>query len=108
MSNETSAIFQCISFHIHECKDLECTASTDALEEFDRLCAAESRAEQLECELATARADIVRYQDSNVALLGRIEALAAELQEQEPSDNPYILHGEELKRATEARIAGRP
>lgn len=63
---------------------------------------------QTQLELDTARADIVRYQDKHVALLDRLEALVAELQDHEVSDNPYILHGEELKRATESRIAGRP
>lgn len=64
--------------------------------------------QQTQLELDTARAAIGRYQDERVMLLSRIEALVAELQEQEARDNPYILHGEELKRATEARIAGRP
>lgn len=51
--------------------------------------AAEARAAQLEADLATARADIVRYQDERVTLLGRLETMAAELKAQRDSDDRF-------------------
>lgn len=47
------------------------------------------RAEAAEADLATARADIGRYQDERVTLLGRIEALAVE-NEQLQSEINYL------------------